>query len=151
MAKERKDKHFIKKPKYPGGPSAMRKFIRENLKYPKEAQENKIEGTVTIKYDIDYKGKVIDTHIISGLGFGCDEEADRLVRLLKFEVPRTRGVRVLFHKELHVHFRLPKKKKVPQQIGYQYVVTKPKKQAPVEKSRPSSGSYHYTLKINQPK
>ena len=82
MKKERKGKHFIKKPIYKGGPSALKQFISQQMQYPKEALAQKKEGTVLIRYTINHLGKVVDTKIISGIGFGCDEEADRLVRLL---------------------------------------------------------------------
>ena len=113
MKKEAKDKHFIKKPIYEGGPKAMKKFIGENLRYPKEALENKIQGTVYVRYDIDRKGNVFDAKVIKGIGYGCDEEAMRLAKLLKFRVPKTRGVRVTFHKNIQIHFRLPKKTPAP--------------------------------------
>jgi len=146
MQKERKDKHFIKKPIYPGGREALKKFIRANLDYPKEALEHRIEGTVSLKYTIDYKGKVTESHVISGLGHGCDEEALRLANLLRFEVPKSgRKVRVLFHKDLHIHFRLPKKK--PQkkvQLSYQYTQGSPKSKSGKAKS---GGSYGYTITV----
>lgn len=146
MKKERKDKNFIKKPVYPGGPAAMRAFIKQNLKYPPEAVEKGIEGTVSLKYTIDHKGNVSDAHVISGLGYGCDEEAKRLVRLFKFEVPKTRGVKVQFHKDMHVHFRLPKKKAVPpQQFVPQYTYTPAKKPAAPAKQPGSSVSYTITI------
>lgn len=122
MHKEKKDKNFIKKPVYPGGLTAMRNFIKENLTYPKAALQNKIEGTVTLKYTIDHKGNVIGTHVIAGLGHGCDEEAERIVRLFKFDVPKSRGVKVLFHKDIHIHFRLPKRKAETPRPGSMQVV-----------------------------
>ena len=125
MKKERKDKNFIKNPVYPGGPAAIRKFVRDNLVYPTDALKHNIEGTVSLKYTIDHKGHVIDTNVIAGLGHGCDDEAIRIVRLLKFEVPKTRGVKVQFHKEIHVHFRLPKKRKGMPATTTQYVYTTP--------------------------
>lgn len=150
MKKERKDKSFIKKPIYPGGTLAMRNFIRQHLVYPPEALKNGIEGTVSLKYTIDHKGNVIETHIIAGLGHGCDEEALRLVRLFKFEVPKTRGVRVTFHKNLHVHFRLPKQKPVappgPVAVSAQYVYTQAASSA-----KPSGGGYSYTVTITPKK
>ena len=146
MQKERKDKHFIKKPIYPGGRDALKKFIGANLKYPKEALENKVEGTVSLKYTIDYKGKVVESHVISGLGHGCDEEALRLANLLRFEVPKSgRKVRVHFHKDLHIHFRLPRKK--PQktlQMSYQYTQTSSKSKS--GKAKSDSG-YGYTITV----
>lgn len=162
MQKERKSKHFLNKPTYVGGPKALKQFIAENLKYPTEALEAKIEGSVSLKYSIDNKGKVIDVRIISGLTHGCNEEATRLVKLLKFTEARNRGVRAVFHKDLTIHFRLPKEKKTlkvpitqptakivqpsvePQQI--QYVVTTTK-QKDVDKADDSDkdGGYSYTV------
>ena len=116
MKRQKKDKHFIKKPIYEGGPSALKQFITKNLRYPKEALHEKIEGTVVIRYAINHKGKVIGTKIISGLAGGCEAEAIRLVRLLNFLVPKNRGVKALFHKDLHIHFKLP----VEKEAGIQY-------------------------------
>ncbi len=155
MQKERKDKHFIKKPIYEGGPKAMKAFIGKHMRYPKEAMENKTEGTVHIKFDINHLGEVTDTKIISGLGHGCDEEAARLVKLLKFQVPKNRGVRVIFHKTLQIHFRLPQSqptlpKSRPQQAAGQFVyqvvpTSKPQKKEPPKK--PKEKTYSYTIKF----
>jgi len=151
VQKERKDKHFIKKPIYPGGRDALKKFIGANLKYPAEALEKKIEGTVSLKYTVDYKGYVIESHVISSLGHGCDEEALRLAKLLKFEVPKSgRKVRVHFHKDLHIHFRLPKKKPLTQlKMSYKYTPSSPKSELyTTEKSKPARG-YSYTITIKR--
>ncbi len=141
MKKERKGKHFIKKPIYQGGPAALKQFISQQMQYPEEALSKKKEGTVLIRYTINHKGKVIETKIISGLGFGCDEEADRLVRLLKFVVPRNRGVKAIFHKELHIHFRLPKTKDTS--VQYQIIPKKKEDPAPIQKEEGG-----YTITIN---
>ena len=95
MEKERKEKHFIQKPIYEGGIKAMKLFIRENLKYPKTALENRIEGTVALRYTINHKGKVVKVKIISGIGHGCDKEAERLVKELVFSASRNRGKRMV--------------------------------------------------------
>jgi protein TonB len=147
MQKEKKDKHFIKKPTYPGGRKALQEFIRKNLKYPKEALKHKIEGTVNLKYTINHKGKVIDTQVISGPGHGCNEEAERLAKLLKFDVPsQARKVRVTFTKDLHIHFRLPvKKTKSPSTMKMRY--TYAPSSAKGENQAADSGSYTYTIKL----
>ena len=88
---EKKDKHFIKKPYYEGGIKALKKFVGENLQYPKEALREKIEGTVYVRYTVDYKGNVIAAKTISGIGYGCDQEALRLVKMLKFIAPKIEG------------------------------------------------------------
>jgi TonB family protein len=145
MHKERKDKNFIKKPIYEGGPRAMKAFIAKNLTYPDEALQHKIEGTVVVHYDIDHQGKVTDAKVLSGLGYGCDEEAIRLVKLLTFTVPKNRGVKVLFHKNMQIHFRLPKAK--PQQTGQITYTYQPKKKEPSTETTAPKKSYGYTIQF----
>ncbi len=112
MRREKKDKHFIHKPVYPGGREALRKFVTDNLVYPETAKAAAVKGTVKIDYTIDHQGKVVDAKVISGLGHDFDEEAIRVVKLLRFEVPKQRVRRVHFHKSINIHFRPPLKKKV---------------------------------------
>ncbi len=147
MKKQRKENSFIKKPSYKGGREALKQFIGANLKYPQEAYDNKIEGTVKIKYTINHRGDVIKTKVISKLGFGCDEEACRVVRLLKFHVERARGIKVLHHKDINVHFHMPKQKivenkpkekqEIPTEISYE-ITSKPKK-------KETGGGYTITI------
>ena len=141
MEKERKDHSFIKKPIYPGGNEAMKQFIKDNLKYPKAALENKIEGYVALKYEINYKGEVNKARVVSGLGYGCDEEATRLVKLFKFQVPKNpRKLRVKFSKSIKIHFKLKASKST--QINYSI------KQSDTEKDKPqSNSSYSYSINI----
>lgn len=144
MKKSRKDESFIKKPVYPGGPKALREKVTQHLQYPAEALKHKISGTVHIRYTIDHKGTVIQSKIIAGIGYGCDEEAARLVRLLQFQVPKNRGVRVQFHKTLRVHFRLPAEKTKPaptNQVQYSYV----QKESDSGGDHSSGGGYTYTV------
>ncbi len=146
MQRERKDKHFLKKPVYPGGQKAMRQFIARHLRYPKEALNARLEGTVVLKYTISHEGKVIGTQVVSSLGGGCDEEACRVAELLEFEVPRQPGkkTKVLFHNTLKVHFRLPKPQAQPAAIEYQYTAAAAPEAPP---SSPSQKSYTYTITL----
>ena len=150
MKKETRDKHFIKKPYYKGGNEALKKFVNENLKYPPKAFEKKTEGTVSVRYEIGHKGKVIDTKVIGSLSPECNEEAMRVVKLLKFVVPKSHKARVTFHKTIKIHFKMPKEqpKPAPQQVSQiQYQITPTKKtEIPQEKPKPSSG-YSYTIRF----
>jgi TonB family protein len=145
--KERKEKHFLKKPIYEGGKEALQDFIKNNLKYPKEALENKIEGVVIVRYTIDKSGKVVKTKIKTGLGYGCDEEAQRVVKLLKFVVPRNRKLKVLFHKTIHIRFTLPKKR--PGKTGMQVSYTNSDKKNKEEEENPQKNSYNYSITIGE--
>lgn len=158
MQKKTKINKFVKKPVYPGGLKAMREFIRSVMKYPAQALEAKIEGSVYIKYEVGHKGNVIKTRALSSLGYGCDEEAKRIVSLLKFEVAKNpRKMRIKFNKNIRIHFKLPRvktvtpkaplKKKVvvKQTFAYNITPSQPKStnEQPVKKS-----GYSYTININ---
>ncbi len=102
----RKPNSFITQPTYPGGAKALNEFITSNLQYPEEALRNKIQGTVSVDFDIDVFGVVSAAKIKHGIGYGCNEEAIRLVSLLKFTKKKYQGVRVVFHRNLNIHFKL---------------------------------------------
>jgi TonB family protein len=107
VKKETKAKNFIPKPEYKGGPKALTQFIHDQLKYPKEALDKKIEGTVVLKAEINYRGEVIGTKIISGIGYGCDEEASRVVSLLKFHIDKIRNLKVTLRHLIFIISYLP--------------------------------------------
>lgn len=132
---------FIEKSYYPGGGKAMAQFIAKNLKYPQEALDNKIEGRVTLELDIDKNGKVIRSRVKSGLGHGCDEEAQRVASLMRFSATRNKKLRVEFHKTIHIPFQLPLQ---GQRLSYQ-VTSKPKAES--KDSQQSSSSYTYTISV----
>lgn len=148
MDHKKRDKHFIHKPIYEGGDKALRAFIGQHLQYPEAALAQKIEGTVHVEYDINHKGDVVDARVIGGIGYGLDEEAMRVVRLLKFSVAKHRGLRILFHKRIQVHFRLPTSKPAPveQPLSFQYVYTTEQSGSKPEDESGSSG-YSYTISI----
>lgn len=150
MAKEKKTV-FIHQPQFKGGPKELTKFIYSHLRYPKEAFEAGVEGTVFIEYDIDYLGNVVATRVVQGLGHGCDEEACRVVQMMKFDVERNRGVHVLFHQKVKVLFKIPKQTPVQQaavpsqmQVAYTVTTSAP---APSVKEKPAEVVYNYTFKL----
>lgn len=107
MKKDNKEEKFIKQPYYEGGDKQMKEFISKHLIYPPISQQQKLEGDVHIKYDINYKGEVIDAKVIGGIDQYCDNEAIRVVKMLRFIVPKIpRHLKVTFHKTITVHFRL---------------------------------------------
>jgi TonB family protein len=154
---EKKQKHFIQKPVYPGGDKALTEFIYKQLRYPESALSALPEGTVLVEYDIDYQGNVTDTRVLKGIGHGCDEEACRVVRLLKFQVGKNRGVHVVFHQKAKIQFKKP----VPQpqpvaplepaaaaNFQVQYVITpaEPANNTNTEHA-PNTTNYHYTIQL----
>jgi hypothetical protein len=92
MKKERKPESFLQRPIYPGGDKVMREFLGQQIRYP------------AVRMTINFQGKVTRVKIITSLGYGCDEEAERVVRLLVFEVPKNRKIRATYDKTINIHF-----------------------------------------------
>lgn len=149
MEKDRKKTKFIHQPEYPGGPKELTKFIYQHLRYPQTAFDANTEGVVLVEYDIDYQGNVVSTRILHSVGMGCDEEASRVVRLLKFDVPKNRGVHVIFHQKVRVQFKKPKTQpKVEQAMQVSYTVSVAPKTAQKETPKPAEGkTYTYTVNM----
>jgi len=150
MEKDKKKTKFVYQPEFPGGPKELTKFVYANLRYPKEALEANIEGTVYLEYDIDHKGTVVGTRVLKGLGHGCDEEAVRVAKLLKFDVARNRGIHVLFHQKLRVQFKKVKEKPVKPpvvtEMQVSYTMTPTAAPKPEEKPKTET-TYSYTIKM----
>jgi len=144
LKKEKKIKDFLPAPEYPGGPKAMHQFIQHHLQYPPEAMPGKIEGIVVIRGEINHKGKVVHTKVISSLHPLCDAEAQRVIGMLEFLVDKIRNARVSYFKTFNIQFRLPKPPelnisysfqpshhasgpKVPPSNTIQYTIVVPKK------------------------
>lgn len=67
---------------FPGGQEAMMKFIATKMNYPLAARRKKIQGDVIVKFIIDRTGRVRMPSIISGLGYGIDEEVIKVLQLM---------------------------------------------------------------------
>lgn len=137
---------FIHKPVYPGGTKALEAFVKKHLRYPKAALEKRVEGTVRVEYSLNQQGKVIKAEATTGPADGCREEAVRVIKLLRFKVPKDYKMSVRYHQHLNINFNLPKPESSPKsQITYQIT---PGKATPPEPSSPakSGGSeYDYTI------
>lgn len=66
-------------PSFPGGQTAFYDYIKSNLKYPKQAKENGVEGHVLLNFIVESDGSISDVLLQKGIGYGCDEEAIRLI------------------------------------------------------------------------
>lgn len=69
-------------PEFPGGRNAMYEFIKQNLVYPEEALENKVEGQVVVSFLVGADGSLSYINVAKGIGSGCDEEATRIVSVM---------------------------------------------------------------------
>ncbi|WP_461147832.1 energy transducer TonB [Spirosoma pulveris] len=97
-----------KQPEFPGGMSALSTFIKTNTTYPTEAQKAGIKGTVYLSFIVERDGSRTAITVLQGLGYGCDEEAVRLVRTMPNWLPGSQDGQPLRVKyNLPIRFGLP--------------------------------------------
>ena len=80
--------------------------IAELIRYPEIAKKAGVEGTVIVQFVVDENGNVRDARVIKGVGAGLDEEALRVVKLLKFKPGKQRGKPVRVRMALPIRFEL---------------------------------------------
>lgn len=96
-------------PSYPGGMAKFYDFLGENMKYPKAAIDNKVEGTVFVSFTVEQDGSLSDIKVDRKLGSGTDEEAVRVLSLSKRWNPGMQNGKVVRVKyNIPVKFKLPK-------------------------------------------
>lgn len=81
--------------------------LYSTVRYPVEARELRIQGTVEISFVVERDGSCSGHYISKSIGGGCDEEALRVVKSLGKYVPgKYAGQPVRTHIMLPVKFRL---------------------------------------------
>ena len=68
-------------PEFPGGSIALRTFIGKAIKYPTEAQKDKIQGKVFVSFVVNSQGKVEQPKIERSVNPALDAEAIRVVEV----------------------------------------------------------------------
>ncbi|HOP50802.1 MAG TPA: energy transducer TonB [Ignavibacteriales bacterium] len=80
----------------------------ENLyskaKLTPSAIENEVFGRVMVKAYIDENGFVVKTEILKGLGYGCDEIAQRIVKNTRFTPAKLKGKKVKVQMSIPIKF-----------------------------------------------
>lgn len=80
-----------KMPEPVGGWQTFFKTLQKHIQYPTAARRSDAAGKVFVEFTVNEKGELQDLSIIKGIGFGCDEEALRVVALTKWNPGKQRG------------------------------------------------------------
>ena len=80
-----------KMPEPVGGLETFFNTLRKHMKYPRKAERAGVEGRVFVSFIVNEKGELQDFSIVRGIGFGCDEEAMRVIALTKWNPGKQRG------------------------------------------------------------
>ena len=94
-------------PSFPGGNTALMKFLNENIHYPVVAQENGVQGRVVVSFVVERDGHITDVQIARSVDPSLDKEAQSVVKSMPKWIPGKQNgsaVRVKFN--VPVSFRL---------------------------------------------
>lgn len=96
-------------PKFPGGMLEMFKFIQENLKYPKQAAKQNIQGRSICQFTVEKDGSITDVKVVRSSGNkSLDRAAIRVVKMMpKWTPGRIQGKITRMVYTLPVKFTIP--------------------------------------------
>lgn len=91
----------------PTFPGDINKWLGKNVKYPVIAQENNIQGRVTVQFVIEKDGSITDVKVLRGVDPSLDKEAVRVVKSMpKWKPGKQRGKPVRVSYTVPINFRL---------------------------------------------
>jgi len=94
-------------PEFPGGLNECLRFLSSNMRYPPVAQENGVQGRVTVSFVINQDGSIVDVEVIRSVDPSLDREAMRVVSTMpKWKPGKQRGKPVRVRFNVPVTFRL---------------------------------------------
>ena len=94
-------------PSFPGGPAALQRWLRDNMKYPVVAAENGIEGRVIVQFVVGKDGSISGVKVVRPVDQSLDREAVRVVSSMPRWTPgRQNGSSVNVRYTLPVTFKL---------------------------------------------
>lgn len=55
-------------------------YVNSNIAYPAAARRMRVEGKVFVEFIVSRTGELTEIHTVKGIGAGCDEEAERVIK-----------------------------------------------------------------------
>lgn len=129
------------------GDKKMLEFIYQNLRYPAQARENGVEGTVVVTFIVEKDGQIKEPRIVREIGGGCGDEVLRVVNLMPRWVPgKQKGETV------RVQFNLPVRFKLESDVKTDPTQSAAPKALPVENFRifPNPSKGRFTMSFSAP-
>ncbi len=96
------------KAQFPGGLSALGKFLTDNLSYPEQAMKDSVQGRVLVEFVVEKTGEVSNVKVIRSVHPLLDAEAVRVAGIMPNWVPAT-----IQGKPVRSKFTLPVKFVIP--------------------------------------
>ena len=96
---------------FPGGQTALATWLSENLKYPQECIDKKVEGEVIVSFIVERDGSITGIHMEQSVDSKLDAEAKRVVGVMpNWVAAEMNGVKTRSRLMLPIRFTLPQTK-----------------------------------------
>ena len=82
-------------PEYPGGMQALFEFLSQNIKYPEDAQKQKVEGRVIVTFVVETDGSISNVEVAKHAFPSLDNEAVRVIQAMPNWTPGKQGGEVV--------------------------------------------------------
>lgn len=82
-------------PEYPGGMQALMEYLSQNIKYPEDAQKQKVEGRVIASFVVRTDGSITDITLFRKVFPSLDAEAVRVLQGMPNWIPGKQGGKVV--------------------------------------------------------
>jgi protein TonB len=94
-------------PKFPGGKSAMMRYLSNNIIYPDSSKENNVTGKVYVQFVIQTDGTVNNVSVLRGVNNEIDNEAIRVINAMpKWKPGMHRGEVISAQMAIPIDFKL---------------------------------------------
>lgn len=83
-------------------------FVKNNIRYPEDAKENNAQGTVFLSFVVERDGSISNIEVLNKqkVGYGCEEEAIRVIKSGKWKPGKNMGQAVRVQFTLPVKYQL---------------------------------------------
>ena len=82
-------------PEYPGGIQALFEYLQQNVKYPEDAEKQKIEGRVIATFVVETDGSINNVEVIKPAFPSLDAEAVRVLSAMPKWTPGMQSGKVV--------------------------------------------------------
>ncbi|HNW68523.1 MAG TPA: energy transducer TonB [Bacteroidales bacterium] len=100
-------KTSVRPPKYNGGVKELKKYLRENIRYPENLQSSKVEATTLVQFTVGTDGSVSEVVVAQPSGYAeFDEEAVRVVESFpNWQAASKNGEIIEMKTQVPIHFK----------------------------------------------
>lgn len=96
---------------FPGGQTALATWLSENLKYPQECIDKKVDGEVIVSFIVERDGSITGIRMEQSVDPKLDAEAKRVVGVMpNWVAAEMNGVKTRSRLMLPIRFTLPQTK-----------------------------------------